>query len=476
MNNPTPSEDDSTERGASDVRVRDPRKWRAFLQWAPHAVVVADIGQPVAVDCRGGGGYRHCRGGRVLVPARRRGARDSGDERQHATGLDLTGARHMVMPMAKLWVLLVALALVAGCLAPEYAVATLNGPCKVRLAKACAAYNSSDRLVCDGRKWRLSDSCGTAERCDTQPGLNTTGLCVPVASACVGHQPDDLVCDGLVRRQCGRDLVTYEDVAQCEAGFECAEGECVNIDECSRMAGVCTHAGTCTDTAPGYTCSNCAVGSRSNGATFAQCTDVDECDDNPGVCTRGGTCTNADPGYACANCAAGSQVTGETFPSCADIDECGDSNVCESDYPCLNRDPDYTCRGQFPDWSVSTWSNFTISNGVATDTKTGLEWQQLSEGRSPNLAAAKTYCDDLSLAGQNDWRLPTIAELRSIVDRSMANPASDSTIFPTMLSMEYWTASPYVGLAGHVWYVDFYGGWSGYGAATGKTRSTRCVR
>ena len=64
-------------------------------------------------------------------------------------------------------------------------------------------------------------------------------------------------------------------------------------------------------------------------------------------------------------------------------------------------------------------------NGTVTDTNTGLMWKKCSEGQTGNQCSgkAKTYnwyqamkkFKQVSFAGKNDWRMPTIEELRTLV-------------------------------------------------------------
>jgi len=49
---------------------------------------------------------------------------------------------------------------------------------------------------------------------------------------------------------------------------------------------------------------------------------------------------------------------------------------------------------------------------IYTDPVTGLQWTKQATANNPS---PETYCNDLVLEGKNDWRLPTITELRSIV-------------------------------------------------------------
>jgi hypothetical protein len=60
-------------------------------------------------------------------------------------------------------------------------------------------------------------------------------------------------------------------------------------------------------------------------------------------------------------------------------------------------------------------------------------WQQ--EGLELNTwESALAYCENLNLAGYDDWRLPNINELQSIVDYSRASPALDIAYFHIDLS------------------------------------------
>ncbi len=60
-------------------------------------------------------------------------------------------------------------------------------------------------------------------------------------------------------------------------------------------------------------------------------------------------------------------------------------------------------------------SRFVDNNdGIITDTQTDLVWQKQDDGQKRTLEEAKAYCDDLSLGGHNDWRLPTINELKAM--------------------------------------------------------------
>ncbi len=55
-------------------------------------------------------------------------------------------------------------------------------------------------------------------------------------------------------------------------------------------------------------------------------------------------------------------------------------------------------------------------NGTITDNASGLMWQQADDGITRDWQNALFYAENLTLAGQSDWRLPNAKELQSIVD------------------------------------------------------------
>jgi len=62
-------------------------------------------------------------------------------------------------------------------------------------------------------------------------------------------------------------------------------------------------------------------------------------------------------------------------------------------------------------------NNFTDNgDGTITDGATGLMWQKADNGQAVHWQAALSYARNLTLANHNDWRLPTVKELQSIVD------------------------------------------------------------
>ncbi|CAK0770580.1 hypothetical protein CCP3SC15_410001 [Gammaproteobacteria bacterium] len=57
--------------------------------------------------------------------------------------------------------------------------------------------------------------------------------------------------------------------------------------------------------------------------------------------------------------------------------------------------------------------------------------------------------------GHNDWRMPTVRELRGIADLDGRSPAIDSNFFPNTNASNFWSGSPVAGFSNNAWYVYF---------------------
>ena len=116
-----------------------------------------------------------------------------------------------------------------------------------------------------------------------------------------------------------------------------------------------------------------------------------------------------------------------------------------------------------------SWAFETVTVGF-------LEWQDNSESKTTKLNwdDAKSYCQELDLASYNDWRLPTIKELQSIVDVSRYKPAIKRD-FKNVASNVYWSSSQNVSGAKVAWGVYFKGGNTGYDSKS-NGYFVRCVR
>jgi hypothetical protein len=105
---------------------------------------------------------------------------------------------------------------------------------------------------------------------------------------------------------------------------------------------------------------------------------------------------------------------------------------------------------------------YTVASGTVHDGKTGLTWQQTvpsgtyTWGSAGTSGTAQNYCATLSLNG-GGWRLPTMKELTTIVDYTVASPGPtiDASYFPNTPATFFWSSTPLVGSSGTAWLVHF---------------------
>jgi hypothetical protein len=89
-------------------------------------------------------------------------------------------------------------------------------------------------------------------------------------------------------------------------------------------------------------------------------------------------------------------------------------------------------------------SNF--NNAAVLDRETGLVWEQSPDTTPTDWYSASEACFNKNVGGRGGWKLPSIQELRSLIDPALSNPAlpvgHPFTVQPLFLSF-YWSATVY---------------------------------
>lgn len=152
-----------------------------------------------------------------------------------------------------------------------------------------------------------------------------------------------------------------------------------------------------------------------------------------------------------------------------------------------------TCKsGSIP--ATTPTSRFTDHhNGTVTDTQTGLMWKKCSEGQiwdsatngcggssaSYTWEAAMERAEEVNAGeaalGHDDWRVPDINALRSIIEKQCTEPAINLAVFPATPSAWFWSSSQYASNRDSAWYVIFYGGYDDWNVK-GVLNQVRLVR
>ncbi len=129
--------------------------------------------------------------------------------------------------------------------------------------------------------------------------------------------------------------------------------------------------------------------------------------------------------------------------------------------------------------------DFTKNGDIVIDNSTGLIWQDQNSHdfkfRKVSWYIAQEDCANLTLAGYNNWRLPTLKELMSITDKSKYKitdsdePSIDSA-FKVIAddNIQYWTSVTNQEDRSKAWFIDFkYGSYGNI--VKDDTKRVRCV-
>ena len=357
--------------------------------------------------------------------------------------------------------------------------------------------------------------CGSGSRCLRAIG---TSACVPVSESCDSGCPDGTVCTANVCR------TTCKVTGECLSDQACTAGICIGTDPSHETSGDSGEAGAPSGnggsssggaspaggnagnmSTAGSDAAGSPTGGGDTGGTSAAGTNAGG--SNAGGTSSGGTSAGGSnaggtsgggQGGATASCGDGVVEAGE---------QCDDKNMDNSD-ACVSGCKNATCGDGFLwqgkeacDYNIpatenvcarscefSTWALWPVPDplgahppsydtsvaGIVTDNVTKLIWQRAVDLGNYTWATAQAYCDNLSLAGFTDWRLPTRIELVTLTNSGFA-PSIDTSAFPGTPSAEFWTSSSAQFPPGDAFTVEF----TSANTATENPTSTyrvRCVR
>ena len=123
---------------------------------------------------------------------------------------------------------------------------------------------------------------------------------------------------------------------------------------------------------------------------------------------------------------------------------------------------------------------FSVSMAETTilkDPATNLMWEDTKHAEEGQVTylEANTYCKALKLGEHNDWRVPTLKELLTIVDYARHEPATLKEFKRVDQDKLYWSTTEYTNKSTAFWGVVFEDGNTDNASAI-YDRRVRCVR
>jgi hypothetical protein len=119
-----------------------------------------------------------------------------------------------------------------------------------------------------------------------------------------------------------------------------------------------------------------------------------------------------------------------------------------------------------------------FNNDAVRDNNTGLVWEKSPQTVPATWNGARFACINKNIGGQKGWRLPSIPDLASLIDPSVASPGpmlSSGHPFHNIQSAGYWSATTNAEDASDAWFVYFGRGFVDHDSKT-HTGHVWCVR
>ena len=118
-----------------------------------------------------------------------------------------------------------------------------------------------------------------------------------------------------------------------------------------------------------------------------------------------------------------------------------------------------------------------LDDGTVLDVRTRLVWKKECEPKKftwDDAVAAFEGGRAPGFAGHSDWRMPTIEELKTLIEKDQ-KPAINTAVFGQVAASYYWSSSSYAGSPSGAWFV-FFGNGVGYYYFKSSSVYVRLVR
>jgi hypothetical protein len=289
---------------------------------------------------------------------------------------------------------------------------------------------------------------------------------------------------------------TYNSTAtySCSTGYNISSTTprtCQANGEWSGTAPTCTLVDCLALTAPDHGSVSAPITTYNSTATYSCTTGYLLTGDSTRTCQVSGlwsgtapTCVVDCGGVTCTGGETRCSATGslETCTIAGNGCPAWTSSICSSGLVCERCPPADCLNPNWAEWPMPNTqadvaagapnpASYTDNgDGTITDNVTQLMWQKTSSIKG-DFTAAWGGCSSLTLAGYDDWRLPSLVELLSI-DELGSNPAFNSTYFGGLPDF-FWTSTRQSG--SYYWVIGTMTSQPGPGAST-QSRSARCVR
>lgn len=123
-------------------------------------------------------------------------------------------------------------------------------------------------------------------------------------------------------------------------------------------------------------------------------------------------------------------------------------------------------------------ANLKKSGDFVIDKQNGLMWQDSKANINVLVSHidAPAYCSKLALGGHSDWRLPSVAEYKTIIDKTRRDEIMINRAFIFIKQDDYWTNDRTWRNFGRWGYYIFFKSGAAYYENRTYKKYVRCVR